>query len=330
MKKIHDIIIIGGGISGMTAAIYGRRSGKSVLIIEKGFFGGQIISTSEIENYPGAPSVQGYSFASDLYAQIDALSPEKASDETISIEREKNMWLVICAKASYIGKTLIIASGTKNRALGLPNEDKYLGRGISYCATCDGAFRKNQRVAVVGGGNTALEDALYLSLLCDKVYLIHRRHVFSGEAALQKRVFASDNIETIFGANIINLHGKNSLEKIEIRTDNAQTVNTVIDKSESAPEIVPGAPQSESSAEVLNVTGLFVAIGQIPQNEPFRNIVNIDEHGYIIAGEDCHTNAEGIFAAGDCRTKELRQLVTAASDGAVAATEAIRLLNSKL
>lgn len=330
MKKIYDIIIIGGGIAGMTAAIYGRRCEKDILIIEKTFFGGQIISTPEIENYPGFASVQGHSLASDLHRQIDSLSTEKASDEAVSLKQEKDCWQVICTKDSYLGKTVIIASGTKARTLNLPNEEKYIGRGVSYCATCDGAFRKNQTVAVVGGGNTALEDAIYLSLLCEKVYLIHRRHEFTGEDTLQKRVFAAKNIEIMFNTIILGLHGRDSLEKIEIQKNIRQEKDTNSNKSEEIYRSSRDRSYKGQFAEALNVTGLFIAIGHIPQNDSFKSIVDIDSHGYIIAGEDCHTNARGIFAAGDCRTKELRQLVTAASDGAVAATEAIRLLNSKL
>lgn len=316
MKTIYDIIIIGGGTAGMTAAIYGYRSGKDILIIEKSFFGGQIISTSEVENFPGFSSIKGYSFASELHQQISAADISQAYDEVTSVRPGDGLWTVSCRKSSYSGRTVIIAVGTKNRKLGIDGEERYTGHGLSYCATCDGAFYKNQSVAVVGGGSNALEEALYLSLLCKTVYLIHRRDKFSGEHELQRRISETENIKALFNTEVTGLHGNDRLEKLELSAANAA---------------VSGAEnRDEKSTETLNISGLFVAIGQIPQNEIFSQMVEIDSNGYIIAGEDCRTSAYGIFAAGDCRTKDLRQLVTAASDGAVAATEAIRLINKDL
>ena len=307
MQKIHDIIIIGGGAAGVTAAIYGYRAGKDILIIEKAVFGGQIIATSEIENYPGISSVKGYSFASELQQQIKDMDIPHVSDEVLGIEDSDGKWKVICTHASYHGRTIIIAAGTKNRLLGIEGEKRYTGHGLSYCATCDGAFYRNKTVAVVGGGNTALEEALYLSLLCRTVYLIHRSDALTGEEMLQKRVSESGNIRTLFNTRILALHGSANLEYLELETSG----------------------QSSGYTEILRVDGLFAAIGQIPRNEIFSSVVGLDENGYIIADDSCHTGTEGIFAAGDCRTKQLRQLITAASDGAVAATEAIRFLNKQ-
>lgn len=312
LNKIYDMIIIGGGTAGMTAAIYGHRAGKNILIIEKSFFGGQIITTSEIENYPGFSSINGASFASELYNQLKRTDVSQISDEVIDLKHSGNMWEVCCTTASYLTRSVVIAAGTKNRKLGLDGEDKYTGHGLSYCATCDGAFFKGQTTAVAGGGNTALEEALYLSLLCKKVYLIHRNGRLSADASLSERVYDSDNIHIMFNTRIIGLYGKTSLEKIEILTSCA-----------------PSEPDQTEFAEVIDIKGLFVAIGQIPQNHPFENAVILDENGYIKADESCHTSASGVFAAGDCRSKQLRQLVTAASDGAVSASEAVKWLNSR-
>ncbi len=361
MEKIYDIIIIGGGTAGMTAAIYGCRLGKRILIVEKNFFGGQIISTSEIENYPAFSSASGYAFATELHSQIEALNAEQVTDEVTSLQKEatSGCWRVICKKRLYSARAVIIASGTESRKLGLVGEDKLLGHGISHCATCDGALYKNRTVAVVGGGNTALEEALYLSLLCKKVYLIHRRSVFTGDLSLQHRIYDTDNIQLLLNSRIVALHGKDRLQSVELcacgqssgkpskensNADSGCTANndTKRNAAGASDNRLPAENMSSRqlentgsnqlgnainhSTEKLEIDALFVAIGQIPQNQPFADAVSLDPHGYIVAGENCHTNAPGVFAAGDCRTKDLRQLVTAASDGAVAATEAIKYL----
>lgn len=306
MKKNYDIIIIGGGIAGMTAGLYAYRSGRDILLIEKAFFGGQIIATSEIENYPGFTSIAGHSFASELYRQMADMDIPHVSDNVSHIEPCGDLWHIICTKGSYYSRSLIIATGTVNRRLGLPEEEKYTGRGLSYCATCDGAFHKNKAVAVAGGGSNALEEALYLSLLCKTVYLIHRSDSFTGEYELQKRAMETPNIEIMLNTTVTGLKGSDRLQSVVILSRPSGDNNT--------------------SASEIEVSGLFVAIGQIPQNEPFAAAVSLDPQGYIRAEEDCHTSASGIFAAGDCRTKELRQLVTAAADGAVAAAEAVKYL----
>lgn len=319
MPKIYDMIIIGGGTAGMTAAIYAHRAKRDLLIIEKAFFGGQIISASEVENYPGFKPSSGYDFAMEISEQIDSMNITKISDEVSAILRTtekhdadkeqkaiiKPLWQILCGKSTYLCRTVIIAVGTVNKKPGLPYEEKYVGHGLSYCATCDGAFYKDKTVAVMGGGNSAMEEALYLALLCKNVYLIHRRDKLKGEKSLQDRIFASDNIEVLFNTEIVSLHGDRKLEKIEISGSDER---------------------KNHETSVLQIDCLFVAIGQVPQNSAFSKTVELDKNGYIIAGEDCHTSTAGIFAAGDCRAKALRQLVTAAADGARAASEAIKYL----
>lgn len=306
MNEIYDIAIIGGGTAGMTAAIYSCRAGKKVLLIEKSVYGGQIISSSEVENYPAFSPSTGYDFAIELHQQINDLNVTQITDEITEITPDRSaagnyIWRTHGSKNSYESRTVIIAVGTVNRSLDLPGEEKYTGHGLSYCAICDGAFHKGKKVAVVGGGNSAMEEALYLSLLCEKVYIIHRGEHFTAEDTLIKDVMSKDNIAVFFNTSVTGLYGETSLEKIKIT--------------------------SETVSEFLDISGLFAAIGRLPQNHAFSDVVTLDEQGYIIAGENCLTSSLGIFAAGDCRTKELRQLVTAASDGAIAATAAVHFLN---
>ncbi|MBO7449685.1 MAG: thioredoxin-disulfide reductase [Clostridiales bacterium] len=301
---MYDIIIVGAGTAGLTAAIYARRAGKSVVIYESETYGGQIINTPEIENYPGIKNVSGYKFATDLYEQAVALGAELVFDKIVKIEGsfEEGFTLTTEFKKTCEGKTIILACGAKNRHLGLPMEERLLGRGISYCATCDGAFFKGKDVAVNGGGNTALEDAIYLAGLCNKVYLVHRRDEFRGEKALSDIVRSTPNIELVLNSTVTELKGEKKLEAITVK-------DTVT-----------------SGERDINVEALFVAIGQVPSNEPFAELVALDNSGYVIAGEDCKTNVKGIFAAGDGRTKTLRQLTTAAADGAVSAVACCDLI----
>ena len=301
---MYDIIIVGAGTAGLTAAIYARRAGKSVVIYESETYGGQIINTPEIENYPGIKNVSGYKFATDLYEQAVALGAELVFDKIVKIEGsfEEGFTLTTEFKKTCEGKTIILACGAKNRHLGLPMEERLLGRGISYCATCDGAFFKGKDVAVNGGGNTALEDAIYLAGLCNKVYLVHRRDEFRGEKALSDIVRSTPNIELVLNSTVTELKGEKKLEAI--------TVKDTVTSGEGD----------------INVEALFVAIGQVPSNEPFAELVALDNSGYVIAGEDCKTNVKGIFAAGDGRTKTLRQLTTAAADGAVSAVACCDLI----
>ena len=290
---MYDIIIIGAGPSGMSAALYALRANKKVLLLEKECFGGQIINASNIENYPALPNVSGYDFATNLYNQIKSLGVILKYEEVLEVTDKKE---VITTKDTYKGKNIIIATGLKKRKLNLENEDKLLGSGISYCATCDGNFYKNKNVAVVGGGNTALEDALYLSNIASKVYLIHRRDNFRGEKKLISEVKEKNNIKLILNSNITKIIGEDNLNSIEI-TDNRNNISK------------------------LEIDGLFIAIGNIPDNNRFKNIIDLDENGYIIANANLKTKTDNIYVAGDTRVKTLRQLVAATSDGAIAVTE---------
>ena len=293
---MYDIIIIGAGPAGMTAAIYGKRALKSVLILEAITYGGQIINTLDIENYLVEAHISGFDFATKLYNQVIDLGVTEIIDKNEYKE-------VMTSKNTYQAKTIIIATGADNRKLGLENENDLIGKGISYCATCDGNFFKKKDVAVVGGGNTALEDALYLSSIANKVYLIHRRDQFRGDQSVVEKLKEQDNVEFVYNSNVTKLIADESLASIEVTNKDGSTKN-------------------------IPVKGLFIAIGKVPENENFKNLINVDEAGYIIADESCHTNIPGIFVAGDTRNKELRQLVTATADGAIAATEAVKYLNN--
>lgn len=295
---MYDMIIVGAGTAGLTAAIYGVRAGKKVLVLEANTYGGQIINTPEIENYPGIKHTSGFEFTTGLYEQARDLGAEIKYERVEAVEDLGTSKKVKTATQEYRSKAVILATGAKNRPLGLAHETEWIGAGISYCATCDGAFYKGKEVAVAGGGNTALEDALFLSNYCSKVYLIHRRDSFRGEEQLLEQLREQTNVSFILNTNITALIGTDCLEALEI------------EDKESKKKIL------------LPVKGLFVAIGQMPDNIAFTNIVKLDDGGYIEAAEDCKTITNGIFAAGDCRTKQVRQLTTAAADGAVAALAA--------
>lgn len=295
---MKDVIIIGAGTAGLTAAIYALRSGKSVLVLEQGNYGGQIINTPKVENYPGIEEISGYEFASGLFRQAEKLGMEYRCEKVTAIRSDKT---VETAEGSYQTKALILATGAKNRMLGIDKEEEYTGRGVSYCATCDGMFFRGKRVAVAGGGNTALEDAAFLSNYCEKVYLIHRRDEFRGEEKLVSELRDKENVEFLLNKTVQELEGETALQAV------------ILHDKISGEEIR------------LEVNGLFVAIGQVPETEIFAGLVERDEKGYIVAGEDCRTNVGGIFAAGDCRKKTVRQLTTAAADGAVAALAAAQM-----
>lgn len=298
---MYDIIIIGAGPAGLTAAIYGTRARKKVLVLEAESYGGQIINTLDIENYPAAPHINGFDFATNCYNQALELGAEIKFEKAINII-DGDIKKVITKDNEYKCKSIIIATGCGIRKLGLAMEDELLGKGVSYCATCDGSFFKNKDVAVVGGGNTALEDALYLSDIVKKVYVIHRRDTFRGEDSYLEKLKDKSNVEFIYNSNVTKLIGRDNLEGIEI-TD------------------------KDSNIKKLDVSALFIAIGRIPENANFTKIISVDDAGYIKALEDCKTNVDGIFVAGDARVKLLRQLVTATSDGAVAAIKAINYIN---
>lgn len=301
---MYDIIIVGAGPAGLTSAIYGGRASKKVLVLEAKNYGGQIINTLDIENYPGNNHISGFDLATNMYNQAKELGAEFIFEKVVEIKNKKGYKEVTTNNNTYKCKALILATGAENRKLGLSNEDDLVGKGVSYCATCDGAFYKDKIVAVVGGGNTALEDALYLADMASKVYLIHRRDTFKGEKSTLDKIKERHNVEFVYNSTVSKLNASDWLDSI-----------IVIDRDNTKREI--------------KVNGIFVAVGQIPENQNFSKIINLNEKGYIIAKDNCHTNRSGIFAAGDGRVKDLRQLVTATSDGAVAATEAIKYINSK-
>jgi len=294
---MYDTIIIGAGVAGLTASLYLRRANKNILVLEGKSYGGQIINSSEVANYPGISKITGFDFATNLYNQVKDLDTDIKYERVLKIEDGK-LKKVITNENIYECKSIIIATGVKKRQLGIEND--YIGKGVSYCATCDGNFYKNKAVAVIGGGNTALEDANYLSDICNKVYVIIRSSSFRGDHVLVETLIKKDNVEIIYNSNVVELKGNTNLESVVL--DNGKTID---------------------------ISGLFIAVGQIPDNHCFSNIIDVDDKGYIISGEDCKTNVDGIFVAGDCRTKKLRQLVTAASDGAIAAVNVIEYIRKE-
>lgn len=300
---MYDIIIIGAGPAGLSAAIYARRSGKRVLVLEEKTYGGQIVNTPNIENYPGIAHISGFEFATNLYNQAKDFGAEFKFEKAVGIEDREDSKLVKTPKDEYEAKAVIIATGAKNRKLGIDNEDSLVGKGISYCATCDGMFFRDKNVAVNGGGNTAVEDAMFLSNYCNKVYIIHRRDEFRADDKDVERLKEKDNVELVLDS----------------------TVSEILsDTDEAGNEHVSGVKvknKNTGDERVLDVNGLFIAIGQVPDNEDFKDIVEL-ENGYVKALEDCKTDTQGIYVAGDCRTKSVRQLATAAADGAIAAIAA--------
>ena len=301
---MYDIVIIGAGPAGLSAAIYGQRAGKETLLIDAKGFGGQIINTPEVENYPGIKTVSGLELATNLYEQAADLGAEIVYEKAIGIEEAGAYKKVKTENAVYETKTVIIATGAKNRPMGIENEEKYTGAGVSYCATCDGAFFRGRDVAVIGGGNTALEDAEVLSGIANKVYLVHRRDQFRGEEANVRRLREKENVEFVLDSVPVELVGDTMINGLKVKNVKTDEVITLL------------------------VQGIFVAIGQMPDNKDFADAASLDDKGYVAAGEDCLTKTPGVYTAGDCRTKKVRQLATAAADGAVAALAAVEYINN--
>ena len=301
---MYDIIVVGGGPAGLTAALYALRAGKSVLVIEKSTFGGQITWSPKVENYPAIPSVSGTELGDRLMAQAEAQGAEFELDEVLSAELDGDVKRV---KTDFGGefeaKALIIAVGAKPRMLGLEREEELVGNGVCFCAVCDGAFYKNRPVAVSGGGNSALQDAVLLSDTCSKVYLIHRRATFRGEAKLVETLRSKDNVEFVLESSVTALHGENELSGI-----------TVTNK--------------DGASRDISVDGLFVAVGHAPDNGVFAQLMELDEAGYAASDESCLTKTRGVFVAGDCRRKAVRQLTTAAADGSAAALAACSYIDN--
>lgn len=302
---IYDLIIIGSGPAGLAAAIYAQRAELTNIVIEKtGFSGGQIINTYEVDNYPGTPGISGFDLSTKFREHCDRLNTTFITGEVVEFKLEDDIKLVTLDDGTqYRAKTVIIASGGLPRHLNVPGEDKFSGLGLSYCATCDGAFFKNKTVAVVGGGDVAVEDAIFLSRISDKVYVIHRRDEFRAIKSSVNKLLANDNVTVLWDSVVESINGTETVESLDIR--NLKT----------------------GDSSKLEVAGVFIAVGYIPNSQIYKDIVATDDNGYIIAGENTETNVPGIFAAGDIRTKDLRQIITAASDGANAITAVERYLN---
>lgn len=299
---MYDIIIIGGGPAGLTAALYACRANKKTLVIEKETFGGQIIFSPKVENIPGFISLTGNEFAEKLVEQVLEQGADVESCEVLEIKDGK-IKIVVTDDGEFEGKAVIIATGAKHRMLGIKDEEKFVGEGISFCAVCDGAFYKNKTVAVVGGGNSALQEAILLADLAEKVYVVQNLDFLTGEKKLADQLEKLDNVEIITGAVVDSFVGNGELEGIVIKNAAGET-------------------------KELSIDGLFIAIGLIPQNDAFKNVIELDERGYAVIGEDCESCTDGIFVAGDCRTKKIRQVTTAAADGATAALAACDYVDS--
>lgn len=301
---MYDVIVVGGGPAGMTAALYARRNGKTALVIEKAGFGGQITHSPKVENYPGTISMSGNEFADSMLDQILAQGAEIEFETVTSVTEEDGKKVVSTEEGSrFEGKTVILATGVKHRMLGLPGEEELVGEGISFCAVCDGDFYAGQSVCMAGGGNSALQEAILLSDKCTKVTILQDLPFLTGEESLQKILRARDNVEIITGVKITGL-----------RTENGEFAGVEI--------------ESEAGRQEISCDGLFVAIGLIPENEPYASLADLNEYGYFDSDEQCTTRTPGVFVAGDCRSKTLRQLTTAVADGAQAAMAAIRYINA--
>ena len=293
---MYDIIIIGGGPAGLTAALYACRANKKTLVIEKETFGGQITFSPKVENIPGFISLTGNEFAEKLVEQVLEQGADVESCEALEI-RDGEVKTVVTDDGEYQSKAVIIATGARHRMLGIDGEERFVGEGISFCAVCDGAFYKDKTVAVVGGGNSALQEAILLADTAKKVYVVQNLDFFTGEKKLVDQLERLDNIEIILGVTVDSFVGDNELEGVVIKNSAGET-------------------------RTLEIDGLFVAIGLIPQNDAFKNVVTLDGRGYAEVDESCEAETNGIFVAGDCRTKKIRQVTTAAADGAIAALAA--------
>lgn len=290
---MYDVVIIGSGPAGMTAAIYAQRARLNTVVIEKQpMGGGQILNTYEVDNYPGLPLSGGFQLGMQFRKHAEASGAEFVQADVTEIQNEKDYKIIKTTKGEFLAKAVIAATGARHRKLGVEGEEAFSGMGVSYCATCDGAFFRGKTTAVVGGGNVALEDALFLARNCEKVYLIHRRDELRGEKILQEQIRNTENIETLYSCEVKEIKGEGQVRSLDI--------------------------YQKKTSEVVNlaVDGVFIAVGIDPNTELYRGLVQTDQQGYLIADEDGQTSCPGIFAAGDLRTKQLRQVITAASDGA--------------
>ena len=301
---MYDIVIVGAGPAGLTAALYARRMGKTVLVLEKSTFGGQITFSPKVENYPGTMQMSGNEFADRLVEQVLAQGADIEMETVTAVEDRGAAKLVITEEGSHECRSVIIAAGVRHRQLGLPRENEFVGAGISYCAVCDGAFYKGQHVAVIGGGNSALQEAILLAETCSKVTIVQNLPFLTGEQSLQDVLATRKNIEVILGTVVTGLTGESELTGLELRKEESGETST------------------------LSVDGMFVAIGLEPVNEAFQNVAALDERGYFDTDEACVTRTPGVFVAGDCRRKGVRQITTAIADGATAALAACRYLDT--
>ena len=299
MEQIYDVLIIGSGPAGMTAAIYGKRAGLSVAVLEGNYInGGQILNTYEVDNYPGLPGISGLDLADKFKEHAASHGAEFLRGKAESVSLEGNIKVVHTRKEDFRCRTLVIASGAVHRKLGVPGEETLNGMGVSYCATCDGAFFRDKTVAVVGGGDVAVEDAIFLARGCRKVYVIHRRDQLRAAKTLQDSLFATEGVEMYWNGVVTRIDGENKVQRITV--ENTKT----------------------GESQELEVDGIFIAVGITPDTGFVKDFVELDSQGYIIAGEDGKTSVPGVFAAGDVRTKQLRQVITAAADGANCITSA--------
>lgn len=302
---MYDIIIVGGGPAGLTAAVYARRAGKSVLVVEKNSFGGQIAFSPKVENIPGTISISGAAFADALVEQAMNLGAEVELETVVSVDRKENGFAVTTEEGScFEGSSVILAVGVKHRTLGLPGEEELIGNGISFCAVCDGAFYAGQDTVMIGGGNSALQEALLLAEVCRKVTVVQNLAFFTGEKTLADALLAKDNVEVFFSTLVTGYETENgTLTGVKLRNEET------------------GLEQS------VKTDGVFLAVGLAPQNEPFAALTGLNDWGYFDSDESCTTATAGLFVAGDCRSKTIRQVVTASADGATAAMAACRYLD---
>lgn len=302
---MYDIIIIGSGPAGLSAAIYAQRACLDTIVIEKnGISGGQVLNTWEVDNYPGFPGVTGFELSRQFREHANKLGARVVQDEVVQVELSGNVKKVVCEEETYEARCVILASGAHHRTLEVPGEEELRGAGVSYCATCDGAFFRGRTVAVVGGGDAALEDAIFLARMCEKVYIVHRRDKLCGAKRLQERLQALENIEFVWNSETVAIEGNAQVEALRLR-------------------------QTKTGEEKrLDVDGVFIAVGIAPESELYAGQLELDEQGYIRADESGQTSVPGVFAAGDVRTKALRQILTAASDGANCVASAERYLQA--
>lgn len=300
---MYDIIIVGAGPAGLTAAIYGRRAGKKVLVLEKETFGGQMTFSPKLENYPGFEVISGNALAQKMLEQALSLGADVDMDTVIDV-LDGEVKTVICENGQYEAKSVIIAAGAHHRRLHLPREEEFIGNGISFCAVCDGAFYKDQHVAVIGGGNTALQEVVLLADICKKVTVVQNLAFLTGESKLMQVLETKENVEYIFSTVVEGYEGDEELKAVRLHNTENDFHST------------------------LEVDGIFLAIGTVPENKPFAKVAEINEQGYIVSDENGTVSVPGIFVAGDCRTKRYRQIATAISDGAAAALNACRYLDT--